>query len=248
MGFNNPGADAMAETLQAWRQDGLWPNHPVGMNLGKSKITPLAEAAGDYAYSLRTLHPWVDFFVVNVSSPNTPNLRQLQNRDALSEILHALEEANQPLPKPILIKVAPDLSWHALDEIVELALDRRVSGLVATNTTMERPSPAHPLSAACFAESGGLSGRPLRRRSTEVIRHLHRQARMRLPIIGVGGVFGAEDAWEKILAGASLLQIYTGLVFQGPGLIRQVIGGLQERLRHLGIRTLSHAVGLDTPS
>jgi len=231
MGFNNPGAEAMAQKLAEWRSLGRWPKHPVGVNLGKSKITPLEKAAEDYANSFRLLQPHGDFFVVNVSSPNTPNLRQLQEKSALDEILAAMQEVQGAEPKPILVKVAPDLSFEALDEILELAGPRRVAGIVATNTTVARPKTSDPELQRVYAEPGGLSGRPLAQRSTEIIRHVHRQTRGALPIIGVGGIFTPEDAWEKIQAGASLLQIYTGLIYEGPALAKQIVSGLVERLR-----------------
>jgi dihydroorotate dehydrogenase len=244
MGFNNPGAAAMATALAEWKRRGLWPGHPVGINLGKSKITPLEKAAGDYAESFRLLRPYADFFVVNVSSPNTPNLRQLQDKAALDEILAALQQINTgPVPAPILVKVAPDLSFEALDEILELAIPRRLAGIVATNTTIARPPATDAALARIYAQPGGLSGRPLRQRSTEVIRHLHRQTKGALPVIGVGGIFDAASAWEKITAGASLLQIYTGLIYKGPGVVREIVAGLQTRLAEQGFKQLSQAVG-----
>lgn len=258
MGFNNDGAEALAERLRRWRAAGRWPSHPVGVNLGKSRVTPLASAAEDYALSFRALWEEADFFVVNVSSPNTPGLRQLQDRAALDEILAALQEVNaamgrrpataaQPtpsVPKPILVKVAPDLTFDALDEILTLAGPRQIAGLVATNTTLERPSQPPPQLAAVYAQQGGLSGRPLRARSTDVIRHLYRQTRGRLPIMGVGGIFTAEDAWDKVTAGACLIQLYTGLVFEGPGSVKAVVDGLAQRLRAAGLAGLEQAVGL----
>lgn len=267
MGFNNPGAAVIAQRLEAWREKGRWPSHPVGMNLGKSKATPLDRAAEDYAYSLRLLWPQLDFFVVNVSSPNTPNLRQLQEKAALDEILAALQQVNhqcamaagRPSPlgsgdasnasesgfqlKPILVKVAPDLTFEALDDILELVESRKLAGLVATNTTIARPETSNPRLRGIYAESGGLSGKPLRARSTEVIRHLYSQTRGRVPIIGVGGIFSAEDAWEKICAGATLLQIYTGLVYEGPSVVRRIVTGLRGMLELAGMRDLSAAVG-----
>jgi len=231
---------------------GRWPAHPVGINLGKSKITPLEKAAEDYSNSLRLLWPHADFFVVNVSSPNTPNLRQLQDKAALSEILAALQEVNfksagnSSSAKPLLVKVAPDLSFDALDEILELTGPRQLAGIVATNTTIARPTASDAGLKHIYSETGGLSGRPLRERSTEVIRHLHRQTRGRLPIIGVGGIFTAADAWEKITAGASLVQIYTGLVYEGPTIVREIVTGLQDRLRAHGFLDLAQAVGLDS--
>lgn len=282
MGFNNLGAEAMAALLEEWRKRERWPKHPVGINLGKSKVTPLAEAAKDYAQSLQALWPFADFFVVNVSSPNTPGLRNLQDRAALDEILAALQQTNfemaeasrlggkmppskaggtpvatRPLPtmpavttydppKPILVKVAPDLTFEALDEMLELVGPRRIAGIVATNTTIARPTAASPKLQRIYAETGGLSGRPLASRSTEVIRHIYQQTQGELPIIGVGGIFNAADAWEKITAGASLVQIYTGLVYEGPGLARSIVDGLRARLKENGLSEISHAVGIAT--
>jgi dihydroorotate dehydrogenase len=225
MGFNNPGAAAMADRLAEWRARGQWPKHPVGINLGKSKITPLDKAADDYAMSLRVLYPHGDFFVINVSSPNTPNLRQLQDKAALDEVLAAVQQVRRDhaARKPILVKVAPDLSFEALDEIVELTGPRQVDGIVATNTTITRPSSDN----STYSETGGLSGAPLRARCTEIIRHL---AQSRLPIIGVGGIFNAADAREKLQAGASLIQLYTGLVYEGPGIVREIVAGLKTLL------------------
>ncbi len=243
MGFNNPGAEAMASKLREWRDTNRWPRHPIGINLGKSKITPNEKAAEDYANSFRVLRPMADFFVVNVSSPNTPNLRQLQDKAALDEILAALQSLNSPQPKPLLVKVAPDLSFDALDEILELAATRNLSGIVATNTTITRPDTADENLRRVYSEAGGLSGRPLRARSTEVIRHIYKQTKGRLPIIGVGGIFNAEDAWEKIQAGASLIQIYSGLVYEGPALVKNIVSGLQRRLSERGFSTLKSAVG-----
>jgi len=251
MGFNNPGAEVLAEKLAGWRQRGRWPEHPVGMNLGKSKITPLEKAAEDYANSFRVLRPHLDFFVVNVSSPNTPNLRQLQDKSALDEIFAALQEVNtspsqtQSGPRPILVKVAPDLTFEALDEILELVGPRKIAGIVATNTTISRPASSDPLVQKIYSETGGLSGRPLRTRSTEVVRHLYRQTRGKVPIIGVGGIFSAAEAWDKIAAGASLVQIYTGLIYEGPGLAKTIVNGLRRRLSEAGLASLSTAVGCE---
>ena len=269
MGFNNAGAEAVAGILAEWRKLGQWPTHPVGMNLGKSKITPLPQAAEDYAKSLQVLLPHLDFFVINVSSPNTPNLRALQDKTALAEILAAvLEVASKPQAalaavapakegssgaltsnpisagsKPILVKVAPDLSFEALDEILELTATHGVAGIVATNTTIARPPTNDSAVRQVYAESGGLSGRPLAARSTEMVRHIYRQTKGKLPVIGVGGIFNAADAWEKITAGASLLQLYTGLVYEGPGVARSIVLGLLKRLENAGLRDLREAIG-----
>jgi dihydroorotate dehydrogenase len=244
MGFNNPGADAMAQKLGEWKARGDWPKHPVGINLGKSKVTPLERAAEDYANSFRLLHPVADFFVVNVSSPNTPNLRKLQDKAALDEILAALQEQQASgSRRPILVKVAPDLTFEALDEILELAGPRNLAGIVATNTTTSRPDTANAELRRVYGESGGLSGRPLASRSTEIIRRLYSQTRGELPIIGVGGIFTAADAWEKITAGASLLQIYTALVYEGPTIVKEIVSGLERRLEEHGFKRLTDAVG-----
>lgn len=260
MGFNNPGAEALAETLRRWKQLRRWPAHPVGINLGKSKITPLEEAAEDYSFSFRQLWNLADFFVVNVSSPNTPNLRRLQDADSLREILNRLQQDNQscakesggatktgrrgPQTKPILVKIAPDLTLEAVDEIIALAEPCGLAGIVATNTTLARPDSTDAEARRIYAETGGLSGRPLRARSTEIIRHLYAATRGRLPIIGVGGIFNAQDAWEKITAGASLVQVYSGMVYEGPTVARNIVEGLQERLNAEGLSDLRQAVGI----
>jgi len=252
MGFNNPGAEVFAQKLAEWKESGRWPKHPVGINLGKSKITPLEKAAQDYANSFRVLRDLADFFVVNVSSPNTPNLRQLQDKAALDEILAAMQEQNeiqnskfkiQNSATPILVKVAPDLSFEALDEILELASSRQIAGIVATNTTISHPQTNDSRLQKIYAEPGGLSGRPLGARSTEIIRHIFKQTNGKLPIVGSGGIFSADDAWGKISAGASLVQIYTGLVFEGPGLARKITDGLQEKQEMTGMKHLQEAVG-----
>jgi len=251
MGFNNPGAEDVAAKLAKWRMLGHWPGHPVGINLGKSKSARLENAAEDYANSFRALWPHADFFVVNVSSPNTPNLRQLQDRTALDEILAAMQAINRQAAagkrestKPVLIKVAPDLSFEALDGILELVEPRQIAGIVATNTTITRPETNDPRLQQVYAEPGGLSGRPLRARSTGIVRHIHRQTGGALPIIGVGGIFNADDAWEKITAGASLVQLYTGLVYEGPSIAKAVVKGLRQRLDEAGLRELKQAVGI----
>jgi len=250
MGFNNLGAEAVAEKLRTWKKVGRWPQHPIGINLGKSKITPLEKAAEDYANSFRVLRDLADFFVVNVSSPNTPNLRQLQDKAALDEIFAALNEAQnsklktQNSAKPILVKVAPDLSFEALDEILEIARARSISGIVATNTTIARPQTPDEKLRKIYCEIGGLSGRPLRHRSNEMIRHIYTQTRGTLPVIGVGGIFDADDALAKIMAGASLVQIYTGLVYEGPSIAKNIVAGLKQRLATENFANLKDAIGV----
>lgn len=260
MGFNNSGAESVAKKLSDWKKSGRWPSHPIGINLGKSKITPLEKAAEDYANSFRVLRGLADFFVVNVSSPNTPNLRQLQDKAALDEILAAIQELNYPfgvpasagsgrppeggtLNKPILVKVAPDLTFEALDEILELVGPRNIAGIVATNTTIARPQTSDAALSKIYAETGGLSGKPLRARSTEIVRHLYKQTNGKLPIIGVGGIFSADEAWDKITAGASLVQCYTGLVYEGPSLAKKIVTGLREKLAASSHKDLRAAVG-----
>ena len=266
MGFNNAGAEKLAQILVEWRKSGNWPDHPVGINLGKSKITPLDRAAEDYANSFRVLLPHLDFFVVNVSSPNTPDLRKLQDRVQLDELLAALQEVRRESvgqrpedagqksgllreprlnPKPLLVKVAPDLSFEALDEILELTGPRQIAGIIATNTTIDRPQSSHPASKRVYAEGGGLSGRPLRQKSTEIVRHIYRQTHGSLPIIGVGGIFSAADAWEKIAAGAALVQVYTGLVYEGPGVAREIVQGLKSQLDNMKMPSLQAAMGCE---
>jgi dihydroorotate dehydrogenase len=252
MGFNNRGAQALADRLQAARQSTPDPlGLPIGANLGKSKMTELDDAAEDYLGSFRLLKPWADYFVVNVSSPNTPGLRSLQDADRLSEILDRLQQDNQG-EKPLLVKIAPDLDWAAIDDAIELAQRYQLAGLIATNTTISRDG----LKTQTIAqtgnpvanEAGGISGKPVRARSTEIIRHIYRQTQGQLPIVGVGGIFSAADAWEKIAAGASLVQIYTGFVYEGPWLPQQIARGLGDRLTARGFHSIAEAVGCDHAS
>jgi len=215
MGFNNPGAEAVARALSSLKSSGRWPRIPVGLNIGKSKVTPLEEAASDYAASFRRLLPYGDFFVINVSSPNTPGLRQLQDRESLAAIIRALKEIDPS--KPLLVKIAPDLPDDAVREMAGLAEEEGLAGLIATNTTLD-----HSSVPAENDQTGGLSGSPLLSRSTQVLRIL--SSHTDLPIIASGGVMSAESAREKLDAGASLVQIYTGFIYRGPGLIRDIVG------------------------
>lgn len=214
MGFNNPGAEAVARTLSALKSSGRWPQIPVGINIGKSKVTPLADAPLDYAASFRQLLPFGDYFVINVSSPNTPGLRQLQDRDSLAAIIRTLKSIDAS--KPLLVKIAPDLSDDAVKEMALLAEAEKLDGLIATNTTLD-----HSSVPPGTDQTGGLSGSPLSSRSTEVLRVL--RAHTSLPIIASGGVMSAESAREKLDSGASLVQIYTGFIYSGPGLIRDIV-------------------------
>lgn len=214
MGFNNPGAEAVARTLTKLKSSDRWPKIPVGMNIGKSKVTPLDDAPSDYAASFRALLPFGDYFVINVSSPNTPGLRQLQDRDSLAAIVRTLKEIDST--KPLLVKIAPDLSDDAVKDMASLAEAEKLDGLIATNTTLD-----HSSVPAGHDQTGGLSGSPLRSRSTQVLRILREHTA--LPIIASGGVMSPESAREKLDAGASLIQIYTGFIYRGPGLIRDIV-------------------------
>jgi dihydroorotate dehydrogenase len=220
LGFNNDGANLIAERLCRLRDSPLAPSIPIGVNLGKSKAAPLENAAGDYLDSFRRLAPVADYIVLNVSSPNTPGLRGLQEHDSLVGLLRVITDANAhlSLPKPVLLKIAPDLSEDSLAQIVSACERFALAGVIATNTTVDHSA----LRGA--DEAGGLSGRPLRERSTEVIRLL--RSRTRLPIIGVGGIRDAASAREKLEAGAELLQLYTGYIFRGPGLLREISASL----------------------
>jgi dihydroorotate dehydrogenase len=219
LGFNNDGADAVAARLRALRESGGWPAIPVGINLGKSKVTPLEQAVDDYLYSFRLLAPLADYVVLNVSSPNTPGLRSLQERDALQQLLAAVLRENESLRQPILVKIAPDLSPADLDQIIATAEQNGVAGLIATNTTLD-----HSAIPDSLDQTGGLSGRPLFAKSTEFVRAI--RARSQLPIIASGGIFDAATAQEKLAAGADLLQVYTGYVYRGPSLLREIVAGL----------------------
>jgi dihydroorotate dehydrogenase len=245
MGFNNCGAAAMATLLA--RTSKPDPLIPIGINLGKSKATPLEEAAQDYRHSFSLLKNYGDYFVVNVSSPNTPGLRKLQDAAMLSSILDALHEENN-LQRPIFVKIAPDLEWEAITEIVSLAQSYKLAGIIATNTTIKREGLKTQIltqtGKSLLEEAGGISGKPVRERSTEVIKYIWQQSQGQIPIIGVGGIFTAEDAWDKITAGASLVQIYTGWVYQGPGMIRRILKGLLLKLEQNGLNSISEAVGL----
>lgn len=250
MGFNNPGSEAMATALKAWKDWNLWPSSPVGINLGKSKRTPVESAPWDYAQSLERLHAAGDFFVVNVSSPNTPGLRSLQDAEALSAILRALDAvaAQRAHPKPILIKIAPDLEALDLEAILDVAQSHGIAGLVATNTTVARPETRDARSRATFDQTGGLSGRPLRARSLEWVRAAYEKTEGRLPIIGVGGIFSARDAWESLAAGASLVQLYTALVYEGPGAPSRIVRELASALDRAQMASVAELTGSGAPT
>lgn len=224
MGFNNDGADRIAARLQT-----PYPI-PVGVNVGKHKDVPLEHAAADYVATLRAFAGKADFFIVNVSSPNTPGLRKLQDREFLDDLLR---ETRSVASAPLLLKLAPDLTFDQMDDALALAQQHKLAGLVATNTTLAHPTPPE----------GGLSGRPLRDRATACIRYLYRQSAGKMPIIGVGGIFDAADAYEKLRAGASLLEVWTGLVYEGPDLAAAINRGLLRLCERDGFPTLAAAVG-----
>ena len=224
MGFNNKGVDVMAERLRLLKQ-----NHPhivVGGNIGKNKATPNEDAVSDYIKCFDRLFDVVDYFVVNVSSPNTPGLRALQEKEPLMQLLNTLQKRNRKndISRPILLKIAPDLTNEQLDDIVEIVQETGIAGVIATNTTIGRDDLGSP--EKLKGEMGGLSGKPLTQRSTEVIRYLSEKSGKAFPIIGVGGIHSEKDAKEKLDAGASLVQLYTGFIYEGPGLIKRICQAL----------------------
>ena len=220
LGFNNDGADAVARRLRKLRRSGRWPQVPVGINIGKSMSTPLSDAGEDYLYCFRALREFSDYIVLNVSSPNTPGLRELQGHAALSELLAAIADKNVITRKPIVVKIAPDLMPKELNQIVATCEQNRVAAIIATNATVEH-SPIPPDKD----EQGGLSGAPLREKSTTLVRQI--AAISTIPVIASGGIMDAASAREKIDAGAQLVQIYTGLIYRGPGLIREIAETLE---------------------
>jgi dihydroorotate dehydrogenase len=228
MGFNNDGVEALATRLRNTKRPR---NLVLGGNIGKNKTTPNELALEDYRYAFQTLFPYVDYFVVNVSSPNTPDLRALQDKEPLKLLLDALQAENyaQPTPKPILLKIAPDLSLPQLDDILDLVRSSGIAGIVATNTTVERTGLSTPLHVVNDMGAGGLSGTPLRKRATEIIRYLRQHGPAGMTIIGVGGIDSPESAREKLEAGADLIQLYTGLVYEGPGLVKRILRNLSAR-------------------
>lgn len=235
MGFNNDGVKAITERLRQWSmvkgQSGsahspLTTHHSrliIGGNIGKNKLTPNEDAWKDYEICFKELHPYVDYFVVNVSSPNTPGLRELQEKESLRKILRHLQMINngKAVAKPILLKIAPDLTREQLDDVIDLALEIKLDGLVATNTTVDREGLEHDLRIGTL-ESGGLSGKPLQQRSTEIIKYIFEKTKEEIPIIASGGIFTGPDAKEKFDAGASLVQVWTGFIYEGPGIVKNI--------------------------
>jgi dihydroorotate dehydrogenase len=245
-GFNNCGAAQLVENLRQSRPDCV-----LGVNIGKSRSVPIEAAIPDYLESFAAVYDIADYVAVNVSSPNTPNLRELQRPEMLAELFESLQRKNDELalrkagspPKPLLLKIAPDLSESEIESIVSVAVNLKIAGLIATNTTTSRSGLQTPRNEVESYGEGGLSGAPLQKRSNNVIALIHRMTDGRLPIIGVGGVFTAEDAWEKICAGASLIQLYTGFIYEGPGVARRINEGLAEILKREGLGSLDDAIG-----
>ena len=216
LGFNNDGADAIAQRLRALRESKRWPAVPVGINIGKSRVTPLEQATGDYLYSFRLLRDFADYVTLNISSPNTPGLRELQEPEKLSELLSAIGNEKGSAPKPLIVKISPNVSGAGLKAILSVCEQNDVSGIIATNTTLDHSSIPSQLD-----QTGGLSGAPLREKSAALVREI--AGRSRIPVIASGGIFDAESAREKFQAGAQLIQLYTGLVYRGPQLLREIM-------------------------
>ena len=241
MGFNNDGVEVVAERLRKWKSEvrsqisDLRPQTLgliIGGNIGKNKITPNEDAWKDYGICFNALHDHVDYFVVNVSSPNTPGLRELQEKDALHKILTNLQIQNAKFKtqKPILLKIAPDLTAEQIDDVIDLALEIKLDGLVASNTTINRDQLATHHSRLTKIGAGGLSGLPLKHRSTSLVKYIHQKTSGKIPIIASGGIFTGADAKEKLDAGASLVQVWTGFIYEGPGIVKNICKSLQQKI------------------
>ena len=246
LGFNNDGAEAICARLKTLRENGRRPKIPLGINIGRTKVVATKEAAVDYLFTFEKLFPYGDYFTLNVSSPNTPELRDLQQKEHLVKLLETIQGRNRELarqtdsqPKPIFIKIDPDMDLSQVDEIIAVAQARKVAGIVATNASAFLRENL----TARVDEPGGLSGKPLRSKATAFIRHIYRATRGSLPIIGSGGIFTAEDAYEKIKAGATAVQIYTGFVYEGPGAVKRINQGLLKLMRREGVKSLSEVMG-----
>ena len=246
MGFNNDGSQLAAERLEALEKKGRPENCCLGINIGKTKVVPLEEAAADYLLSFERLYPFADYFTINVSSPNTPGLRKLQDREPLEKLIGEISGRNEQLsdnPKPVLLKIAPDLTDEQIDEIAEIALASGLAGVIATNTTISRDGLQTAPEKVESYGNGGISGGPLSGRGSAVVRRLFAKLKGKLPIVGVGGVMEPADAWEMITSGASLVQVYTGFVYGGPGFAKRVNRYLLEQIEAAGMRNVAEAVG-----
>ncbi len=251
MGFNNPGSEKVSQSLSKYYEIYGAPECPIWVNIGKSKVTNNDEAHLDYSTTLERLWSYGDVFVINVSSPNTPNLRDLQNQDELKKIIEACMSVNiqkssesKMSPKHLLVKVAPDMRDEQLESIVSTAISTGCSGIVATNTTVSRPDNISNSESKIMSQTGGMSGAPLNSLSTDFISKIYKMTDGQLPIVGVGGIMNANDAWEKITAGATLLQAYSGFVFEGPALTKIVVNGLAKKLREHNLSSIEQAVGI----
>ena len=249
LGFNNEGAEAIAIKLDRLRARGGRPKIPLGMNIGRTKIVETKDAVADFLSCFEKLFAQGDFFTLNVSSPNTPNLRDLQEKSLLRELLSAVQQKNMQLaarakiePKAVFVKIAPDMEFAQVDEIIDVVEQVKLTGIVAANATAFK---REGLKSPNGAEPGGLSGRPITAMVTQFISHIYRTTRGRLPIIGVGGIFDAYDAYEKIKAGANAVQIYTGWIYEGPGAVKRINKGLLRLLQRDGLKHISEAVGRD---
>src|SRR3990172_6153466 len=252
LGFNNEGAEAIALKLERLRARGAMPEIPLGINIGRTKIVETKDAVADFLAAFEKLFPHGDFFTLNVSSPNTPNLRALQEKTRLRELLAAVQEKNRALAtrakidsKPLFVKIAPDMKFSQVDEIIDVVGAVKLTGIVATNATAFT---REGLKSPAGREPGGLSGRPITKIVTSFVSHIFQVTQGRLPIIGVGGIFNAEDAYDKIKAGASAVQIYTGWVYEGPGAVKRINRGLLRLFERDGLKHLSEAVGMESRS
>ena len=248
MGFNNGGCDGAAKRLATTSKSR--PSDILGVNIGKTKIVPVEEATADYLFSFERLYTFADYFTVNVSSPNTPGLRTLQNREPLIELLGSIQSLNTTLAndheirrKPVLLKIAPDVTSEQLQDIVSILKEVKLDGIIATNTTISRDGLKTSSAKIESIGNGGLSGAPLTARSREVVATLFAELKGEIPIIGVGGISSGEDAWQMILAGASLVQVYTGFVYGGPGFVRDINRHIAAQLNKHGLSSVSQAVG-----
>ena len=228
MGFNNDGVELIAARLKKWREQHADTSLLIGGNIGKNKSTPNEDAWKDYEICFKELHPYVDYFVVNVSSPNTPGLRELQEKESLRRILQHLQMINngKAMAKPLLLKIAPDLTQQQIGDVVDLALEIKLDGIVATNTTIDRSGLQTPESQLAAIGAGGLSGKPVKEKSTEIVRYIHDKTGGQVPVIASGGIFTAADAQEKIAAGASLVQVWTGFIYEGPAIVKNICKSL----------------------
>ena len=245
MGFNNPGASEIRSRLLKRRSADKWPKSPVAANIGRSKKVPNEHAADDYSSTLEMLWDCADIFVLNISSPNTPGLRDLQDNEYLKSILTSCNKVRDSKNdvKPILLKLSPDSTNEEISEILDSSRKLRIDGFVATNTTIKRPIPKSTQSRKAFSNDGGLSGRPLHSRALEVISHAFEQTDGEIPIVGVGGIDSKDAAWQAITSGASLIQLYSALVFKGPSIAASIVKGLKKNVKESGFSSIAEAVG-----